>query len=139
LEADISILLEPGHFYFALTRVRPGRRCLDFLESPADLRGLGELHDGPVARGARLASVSREQVRQDGVQALMFLAIEFGILDERYIPRSSNLPHLADHTHSFVLQGLEFVAHIFCGGGRGFYDHDDAEQRYFRTPLWISC
>ena len=93
--------------------MRLGRRCLDFLDSPVDLRGLGDLHDGPVARGARLASVSREQMRQDGVQALMFLAIEFGILDERYIPRSSNLPHLADHTHSFVLQGLEFVAHIF--------------------------
>jgi hypothetical protein len=65
--------------------------------------------------------------------------VEFRVFQKRQVPGPPNTPRLADHEHSFALQGLEFVTHMFCRGGAPFYDLDGLEQRYFRTPLWISC
>jgi hypothetical protein len=86
--------------------------------SPSKLRRFGEAHDRSVPRGTRFPAVSGEKVLKHGVQAVVLFAIEFCVFVKGKVPRA------------------EFFAHIFSGG-REFYGVDRAEQRYFRTTLWI--
>jgi hypothetical protein len=104
--------------------------------SPSKLRRFGEAHDRSVPRGTRFPAVSGEKVLKHGVQAVVLFAIEFCVFVKGKVPRAADTFHRAQHVGSLAFQRLEFFAHIFSGG-REFYGVDRAEQRYFRTTLWI--
>jgi hypothetical protein len=80
--------------------------------------------------------VSGQKVLKHGVQDVVLFAIEFRVFVKGKVPRAADTLYRAQHVGSLAFQGLEFFAHIFSGG-REFYGVDRAEQRYFRTTLWI--
>jgi hypothetical protein len=101
--------------------------------------GLGETYNWSVTGRTWFPAMTSEQVLQDGIEAAVFLTVEFRVLVEGEVPGAANFLHRAQHAGRLALQHLEFLAHKFCSDGRGFYGLDSAEQGYFRTPLWISC
>ena len=70
------------------------------------------------------------------IQDVVLFAIEFRVFVKGKVPRAADTLYRAQHVGSLAFQYLEFFAHIFSGG-REFYGLDRAEQRYFRTTLWI--
>jgi hypothetical protein len=80
--------------------------------------------------------VSGEKVLKHRVQDVVLFAIEFRVFVEGKVPRAADTLYCAQHAGSLAFQCLEFFAHIFSGG-REFYGLEYAEQRYFRTTLWI--
>jgi hypothetical protein len=75
-----------------------------------DHAGVG-IDDGSAAGWTRLSAVAGEQMLQDGIDAFVFLAIEFRVLVKRYVARAANVFHLATNMDRLALQSLKFFTH----------------------------
>jgi hypothetical protein len=78
-----------------------------------------------------------EQVLKHGVDALVFLVVQFRIFVKGHVFGSANSLHFAEHLDSFAFQGVEFCAHTFRPAAGHSTVRGSAAQEYFRTPFSI--
>jgi hypothetical protein len=65
--------------------------------------------------------MSRQQMLDDGGDALIFLGVELRVLEEGNVPRAPDAPNLAQHAARLVAEFLQFLAGGVCKHGRKLY------------------
>jgi hypothetical protein len=92
---------------------------------------MGSAHNWSVSRGTGFPFMPHKQVLKDGVDALVFLVVQFRIFVKGHVFGSANSLHFAQHLDSFAFQSVEFCAHTFRPGGWQFYGPGFSSTRVF--------
>jgi hypothetical protein len=75
-----------------------------------------------------------EQMLKHGVDAFVFLTVQFRIFVKRHVSGPSNFLHLAEHVDRLAFQSVEFRAHTFHSGGWRFYGPGFSNTRVILYP-----
>lgn len=97
----------------------------------ASSKSLWESHNRPVACGTGFAFMPDEQVLKHGMDAFVFLPVQFRVFVKRHVFGSANTPHFAEHLDSIAFQTVKFCAHGFRPGGWQFYGPESISTRVF--------